>query len=86
MCIRDSNKIDRFAHAVELARLPPIMQEFFTMEVDENQWRQLWRFDIYRVNKGMWRELIISHSRQQDQAQGRKPATGIESLPETGGF
>lgn len=79
-------KIDRFAHAVELARLPPIMQEFFTMEVDENQWRQLWRFDIYQVNKSMWRELIISHSRQQDQEEGRRPATGIESLPETGGF
>lgn len=88
-------KIDRFAHAVELARLPSIMQEFFTMEVvDENQWRQLWRFDIYRVDKKMWRELVISHSRQQDNGSGgngngRKSGAngnGIESLPETGGF
>ncbi len=83
-------KIDRFAHAVELARLPAIMQEFFTMEADENEWRKLWRFDIYRVNKSMWRELVISHSRQQEQEQApqmHKPAaSGIDSLPETGGY
>ncbi|MGB0845078.1 MAG: hypothetical protein ACPGSM_00055 [Thiolinea sp.] len=81
-------KIDRFAHGVELNRLPRMMQEFYTMESEDNQFRKLWRFDIYRVKKSMWRELIISHSRNQQPASAPepKPATGIDSLPETGGY
>ncbi|MEZ5477456.1 MAG: hypothetical protein R3E95_08220 [Thiolinea sp.] len=58
-------KIDRFAHGVDLERLPRIMQEFFTMDNETNQWRQLWRFDIYRIKHDMWRELVISHARHR---------------------
>jgi hypothetical protein len=57
-----SNKIDRFAHGVDLEKLPHIMQEFFTVNNDDNQWRQLWRFDIYKMKKEVWRELVIAHA------------------------
>lgn len=56
------DKIDRFAHGIDLAKLPRIMQEFFTMDSADNQWRKLWRFDVYKVNKEVWRELIIAHA------------------------
>ncbi|MEZ5537122.1 MAG: hypothetical protein R3F02_16050 [Thiolinea sp.] len=57
-----NNKIDRFAHGVDLEKLPRIMQEFFTMDIPDNQSRQLWRFDVYRMKKEVWRELVIAHA------------------------
>ncbi len=40
------------------------------MEVPANQWRKLWRFDVYKVNKDVWRELIIAHAlNRQDESQ-----------------
>ncbi|CAA6822845.1 MAG: Unknown protein [uncultured Thiotrichaceae bacterium] len=70
------DKIDRFAHGVALERLPRIMQEFFTMETPANQWRKLWRFDVYKVNKDVWRELIIAHAlnRQTENQTAQKQA------------
>ena len=60
-----NNKINLFAHNVDLAQLPRVMQEFFSMNTEANQWRQLWRFNIYRVQKSMWREMIIAHAMSQ---------------------
>jgi len=56
------NKIDRFAHGIALEKLPRIMQEFFTMETSANQWRKLWRFDVYKINNDVWRELVIANA------------------------
>lgn len=74
------NKIDRFAHGITLERLPRIMQEFFTMDSSDNQWRQLWRFDIYKMNKDVWRELIIAHSlnRKADEQEAQRTAEEAE--------
>ncbi len=62
------NKIERFAHDINLEKLPDVMQAFFTDDNTANQWRRIWHFDIYRVKKSMWRELVISHSRHQPEA------------------
>ncbi len=74
------DKIDRFAHGVTLERLPRIMQEFFTMDVPANQWRKLWRFDVYKVNKDVWRELIIAHAlnRQDESTEAQITTEPVE--------
>lgn len=53
-------KLENFAHGVGLHRLPTLMQAFFTR--DEQVERQVQQFDIYRIRKSMWRELVISHA------------------------
>lgn len=62
-----SNKIDRFAHGIDLEKLPKIMQEFFTIDNAYNQRRQLWRFDIYKIKKEVWRELVLAHAMKRKE-------------------
>ncbi len=51
-------KLECFAHAVTLPRLPAVMQAFFATHPE----RQVEQFDIYRMSKATWRELVISHA------------------------
>jgi len=61
-------KIDLYAQSIDLHYLPDVMQEFFTADTPANQWRQIWRFDVYRVRKSMWHELVIAHARHRPQS------------------
>lgn len=60
-------KTEHFAHGVGLHRLPAVMQAFFTRH--EQADRQVQQFDIYRIRKSMWRELVIAHA----HAKATKP-------------
>ncbi|PIE00666.1 MAG: hypothetical protein CSA79_02890 [Thiothrix nivea] len=62
-----SDKISRFAQGVDLEKLPKIMQEFFTTDNEYNRYRQLWRFDIYKLKKEIWRELVIAHAMKHQE-------------------
>ncbi|HPE62356.1 MAG TPA: hypothetical protein PLB10_18665 [Thiolinea sp.] len=62
-------KVKSFAAGVPFERLPAVMQEFFTMDTELNHWRQLWHFDIYRINPKTWRELVISHARLPQEGE-----------------
>ncbi len=50
------------------------------MEVPANQWRKLWRFDVYKVNKDVWRELIIAHAlnRQDESTEAQITTEPVE--------
>ncbi len=60
-------KIEPFAHGISLEKLPKVMQAFFSEDNSANQWRRIWLFDIYRIKRNMWRELVISHARLQPE-------------------
>jgi hypothetical protein len=62
-------KLDNFAHAVGLPRLPAMMQAFFATQEE----RQVSQFDIYRMKKSMWRELVISHAYAKQPSAGEQP-------------
>ena len=62
-------KLESFAHAVGLSRLPRVMQEFFSTQSE----RPVAQFDIYRIKKSMWRELVISHAYASQIAAGEQP-------------
>ncbi len=68
-------KIEPYAQSVGLRFLPHVMQEFFSAETNINRWRQIWRFDIYRINKSMWRELVIAHARYRPQSSVSQVST-----------